>query len=337
MRHIQINNYRSDPAVRELLTLAADPIDEQALQALFDHCQNLLVLACFDKDDQIIALAAYRHSDAYALCVEYIAVLPGHRQQGLASRLIYELRTSYRKAVWATTDDDAIEFYRTIGCVISDSAADPRWPDTQRYLCTLPHLALLREQPTEDPGYEAVDGELSRGLVKIVEPQARWSQDFADIRQAIAAALGPLALGIEHTGSTSVFGLPAKPIIDVTLIVPDADDEQLYVPQLRAAGLAFWHREPGWYAHRMFKPGAESQLAEANIHIFSPGSPEYLRMMLFRDHLRTDAADCAAYAAVKREAAAALAASDGANGLVMDYNRTKEPFILSLHKELFGS
>lgn len=337
MRHIQINDYREDPAVRELLALAADPVDEPALQGLFDHCAGLLVLVCFDEEEQVIALAAYRHSDAYALCVEYLAVLPGHRQQGLASRLMNELRASYRKAVWATTDDDAIEFYRAIGCVISDSAADPRWPGTQRYLCTLPHSQLLLEQPTEDPRYEEVDGALSRGLVTIVEPQARWGQDFADIRQVIAAALGASALAIEHTGSTSVPGLPAKPIIDVTLIVPDADDEDRYVPQLRAAGLVFWHREPGWYAHRMFKPGTESQLAEANIHIFNPGSPEYLRMLLFRDHLRTDAADRAAYAAVKREAAAALAASDGENGLVMDYNRTKEPFILALHKDLFGA
>lgn len=336
MRHIQINNYRKDPAVRELLTLAADPVDEQALQGLFDHCQQLRVLACFDEDEQIHALAAYRHSDAYALCVEYIAVLPGRRQQGLASRLMYELRTSYRKAVWATTDDDAVEFYRTIGCVISDSAPDPRWPDAQRYLCTLPHPALLREQPTEDPGYQEVDGALSRGIVTLENPREHWAQDFQELHRAIAEALGPTALAIEHTGSTSVPGLPAKPIIDIALIVPDADDEDSYVPQLRAAGLMFWHREPGWYAHRMFKPGEATNLAPANIHIFSAGSPEYLRMMLFRDHLRSHAEDREAYAEIKYAAASELAAKDGDQGLVMDYNRIKEPFILALHAKIFA-
>ena len=37
----------------------------------------------------------------------------------------------------------------------------------------------------------------------------------------VRAALGPVALRIEHVGSTSVPGLVAKPIIDV-LVVPDA-------------------------------------------------------------------------------------------------------------------
>ncbi|POH57700.1 hypothetical protein CVS28_14370 [Arthrobacter glacialis] len=38
-------------------------------------------------------------------------------------------------------------------------------------------------------------------------------------------ALGWRALVIEHLGSTSVPGLPAKPIIDIDLIVADPNDE----------------------------------------------------------------------------------------------------------------
>ncbi|WP_313814053.1 GNAT family N-acetyltransferase [Glutamicibacter sp.] len=336
MRHIQINDYRQNPAVRGLLTLAADPVDESALQALFDACEHLQVLARLDAAGQVCALAAYRHSDEYSLCVEYLAVLPAHQHRGLASSLMHELQRLHHKGIWATTDDDAVDFYRALGCVLSRSAPDPRWPGTQRYLGTLPHAPLLASQPTEDPGYQEVDGALSRGVVTLVEPQAHWPLDFQALRRVIADALGPAALAIEHTGSTSVPGLPAKPIIDIALIVPDADDEDSYVPQLRAAGLVFWHREPGWYAHRMFKPGGSTNLAPANIHIFSSGSPEYLRMMLFRDHLRTHAEDRSAYAAVKYAAASELLAKDGDQGLIMDYNRIKEPFILALHAKIFA-
>lgn len=336
MRHIQISEYRQHPAVRELLALAADPVDEAALQELLDDCERLQVLAAFGKDGTPAALAAYRLHDEYSLCVEYLAVLGTQQHRGLASALLRRLQELHGRCLWATTDDDAVDFYRALGCVISDSAADPRWPGARRYLCTLPHAPLLARQPDTDPAYEQVDGRPSRGIIDLAPADGRWPDDFEKIRAALAAALGARALAIEHTGSTSVPGLPAKPLIDIALLVPDADDEERYVPQLRAAGMVFWHREPGWYKHRMFKPGAGTGLANGNIHVFSAGSPEFLRMVLFRDHLRSHPADRDAYAEVKREAAQQLAALRGAQGLVMDYNRIKEPFILDLHRRIFS-
>ncbi|MFJ2621590.1 GNAT family N-acetyltransferase [Glutamicibacter sp. NPDC087344] len=336
MRHIHISDYRGHQAVRELLALAADPADEAALQALFDHCQQLQVLVEFSPGNEPIALAAYALHDEYSLRVEYLAVREKFQHQGLGSALMLRLQQEHQRSIWATTDADAVDFYRALGCVVTTSATDPRWPANPRFLCTLPFLPLLSGQPETDPAYEAVDGQLLRGLVKIVPPKPQWPADFTTIHAALSTALGSTALAIEHTGSTSVPGLPAKSLIDVALLVPDADDESSYVPQLRAAGLVFWHREPGWYKHRMFKPSPDAGLADANIHIFSAGSPEFLRMLLFRDHLRTHPADREAYAAIKYRAAAQLAASDADAGLMMDYNRIKEPFILELHQRIFG-
>ncbi|KSU67314.1 GNAT family N-acetyltransferase [Arthrobacter sp. NIO-1057] len=336
MRHINIKDYRNDPSVRQLLVLAADPVGIQGLEDLLDECQNLQVLAHFTEDESITALAAFRPNDRYSLCLEYLAVLPEFQQRGLGRALVNELRTVHRKSVWATTDDDAIDFYRSLGCVISSGPEDPRWPGISRYLCTLPYLPLLTSQPDEDPEYEAVGGQLMRGKIILEDPSESWPQEFNLLAETIRAALGPAAMAIEHTGSTSVPGLAAKPIIDIALLVLDANDEASYVPALEKSGLVFWHREPGWYAHRMFKPRAEHDRMDANIHVFSVGSPEYLRMMLFREHLRTDAADRMAYARIKRHAAAQLLREQGEDGLVMDYNRVKEPFILQLHRKLFG-
>ncbi|WP_417364910.1 GNAT family N-acetyltransferase [Glutamicibacter arilaitensis] len=336
MHHINISDYRNDPAVRQLLVLAAEPANEQELEALLDECENLQVLVHAAATGQIVALAAYRHSDKYALCIEYLAVDGSHEHQGLGRALLVELRERQKKILWATTAADAVGFYRAIGCVVSASSTDPRWPDAARFLCTLPYFPLLNSQPEEDPEYEAVGGELMRGLIEIAEPSPHWVQDFQALHACISQALGSTALAIEHTGSTSVPGLPAKPIIDVILLVPDASQENAYVPALESAGLILWHRETGWYGHRMFKTAANSGLADANIHVFSAGSPEYLRHLIFREHLKQNDADRTAYAAIKREAARALAAAEGANGLVMDYNRIKEPFIRSVHDRIFA-
>jgi GrpB-like predicted nucleotidyltransferase (UPF0157 family) len=105
---------------------------------------------------------------------------------------------------------------------------------------------------------------------------------------------------LEHVGSTSVPGLPAKPIIDIVLEVPDSGDEPAYVPDLEAAGYVLMIREPQWSQHRVFK-GPDTNI---NLHVFAAGCAEADRMVQFRDWLRTNAADRELYAGVKRDLAA---------------------------------
>jgi GrpB-like predicted nucleotidyltransferase (UPF0157 family) len=95
-------------------------------------------------------------------------------------------------------------------------------------------------------------------------------------------------------------GLPAKPIIDVALEVPDSADEPAYVPEMEAAGYVLRIREPDWFEHRVFK-GPDTNV---NLHVFSAGCEEVDRMVLFRDRLRGNAAERELYASAKRELAA---------------------------------
>src|SRR5262249_27232018 len=103
----------------------------------------------------------------------------------------------------------------------------------------------------------------------------------------------------EHTGSTSVPGLAAKPIIDITLVVADSADEPAYVPALEAAGYVLRIREPDWHEHR----GLKGPDTIVNLHVFSRGCAEIERMLIFRDRLRSDDAERELYEAVKRELA----------------------------------
>jgi GrpB-like predicted nucleotidyltransferase (UPF0157 family) len=112
--------------------------------------------------------------------------------------------------------------------------------------------------------------------------------------------LGDRVVRLEHAGSTSVPGLPAKPIIDMVLEVPDSADEPAYVPDMEAAGFVLRIREPEWFEHRVFK-GPETNI---NLHVFSAECAEVDRMLLFRDWLRTNAADRELYTSAKRELAA---------------------------------
>jgi GrpB-like predicted nucleotidyltransferase (UPF0157 family) len=131
--------------------------------------------------------------------------------------------------------------------------------------------------------------------ILLVEYDPRWPEHFEREADRIREVLGSRALAIEHTGSTSVPGLIAKPIIDVTLAVANSADENAYLPAMEAVGYVLRIREPNWHQHRMFK----RLHIPLNLHVFSSGCPEIDRMMRFRDWLRSNAADRELYARTK--------------------------------------
>jgi GrpB-like predicted nucleotidyltransferase (UPF0157 family) len=138
------------------------------------------------------------------------------------------------------------------------------------------------------------------GVVEVVEYDPAWPALYETHEKRIRAALGSAVLAIEHIGSTSVPGLPAKPRIDVDVIVADSAAEEAYLPLLEAAGYVLRVREPDWYEHRClhgFEPFA-------NVHVFGPDCDEHLRHVIFRDWLREHPEDRVRYAAEKRRIAA---------------------------------
>jgi GrpB-like predicted nucleotidyltransferase (UPF0157 family) len=133
--------------------------------------------------------------------------------------------------------------------------------------------------------------------IVVVDYDPKWLQWFEEAAERISNALGDKILGLHHVGSTSVFGLAAKPLIDIDLVVADTTDEEAYVPQLEAAGYVLRVREPDWFEHRMLR-GFEPPV---NLHVFPAGCSEVERMLLFRDWLRANDEDRELYARTKRE------------------------------------
>jgi GrpB-like predicted nucleotidyltransferase (UPF0157 family) len=132
-----------------------------------------------------------------------------------------------------------------------------------------------------------------------VDYDPRWPRLFEREAERIRSILADRALSIEHIGSTSVPTLPAKPTIDILLVVADSAEESEYVPRLEHAGFQLHIREPAWHEHRMFK----ELDSDINLHVFSDGCPEIDRILAFRDWLRTHKTDRELYARTKRELA----------------------------------
>lgn len=145
-----------------------------------------------------------------------------------------------------------------------------------------------------------IDGDHEHNATIYLEAYNKeWQQWFNLEKARIISILKDKALMVEHIGSTSVPGLCAKPIIDILLVVKDSADESGYVPDLQKAGYTLRIYEPEFEHHHMFK-GIDRDI---NLHVFSKGSKEIDKYLLFRNYLRNNQDALAMYAAEKRKLA----------------------------------
>jgi GrpB-like predicted nucleotidyltransferase (UPF0157 family) len=162
--------------------------------------------------------------------------------------------------------------------------------------------APVRQLATDEQLAAVTVGERAphNGPIVLAEYDPAWPARFEREARRIRDALGDRVVELEHVGSTSVPGLAAKPIVDIVLLVPSSADEAAYVPQLEAAGYQLRIREPGWHEHRVLITPDKG----VNLHVFSPGSPEFDRLVGFRDWLVRHDDDRALYERTKRALAA---------------------------------
>jgi GrpB-like predicted nucleotidyltransferase (UPF0157 family) len=150
----------------------------------------------------------------------------------------------------------------------------------------------------------------------IVEYQPRWPDEFAEIRDRLAASFGDRALYVEHIGSTSVPGLAAKDVIDVQVSVASLEPQEPIAAALAAAGftetpfglLADDHVPPRygdasdevWI--KLFA-SAPPSARRVHVHVRVDGRPNERYALLFRDFMRASPAARDAWAMFKRELA----------------------------------
>ncbi|HEV2479633.1 MAG TPA: GrpB family protein, partial [Puia sp.] len=143
--------------------------------------------------------------------------------------------------------------------------------------------------------------------VLIAAPDPAWpgkaAREIGDLSRLLA---GIPVQAFEHIGSTSVPGVPAKPIIDIVAEVPDFDNPTMetIAQRLRPAG---WHfTPPGLDArpYRRFFIKVVDDARAVHLQLLLPGSPQRTDQVRFRNLLRTSAQLRADYAALKRQLAA---------------------------------
>ena len=136
--------------------------------------------------------------------------------------------------------------------------------------------------------------------VIIEDYDAHWPELFESFRARMAVALGAIAAAIEHVGSTAVPGLPAKPIIDIDVLLRSPADLPQAITRLVCIG--YEHRgDLGIIGREAFR--CQQNNFPHHLYVCPPNSREFRRHIAFRDYLRSHPADARVYARLKRELA----------------------------------
>jgi GrpB-like predicted nucleotidyltransferase (UPF0157 family) len=148
-----------------------------------------------------------------------------------------------------------------------------------------------RAMPLILPGFEIADDTGHSEPIELVPPDPAWPASFTAWAAPLHAALGTVAVRVDHVGSTSVPGLAAKPTIDIQVSVRALDDEQAYAVPIEQLGLQLRSRDAQRLLFRRPR--------DVHVHVCETGSRWEREHLLFRDYLRAHPAAAARYAAVK--------------------------------------
>ncbi len=138
---------------------------------------------------------------------------------------------------------------------------------------------------------------VAEDTIEMVDPDSSWPDQFVAEARAIGEALRPLEPRIEHFGSTAIPNLPAKPIIDIFIILDDVSVWPRLLAPLSSLGYILWAENPR--TDRMFLVKGMPPFGRRRSHHVHIRIPADTTEWAFRDWLRGHPADAARYAKVK--------------------------------------
>lgn len=140
---------------------------------------------------------------------------------------------------------------------------------------------------------------VKRGTVVLKPYNKSWANIFEQEKQLLNNLLGDIILDIQHTGSTAVPGLLAKPLIDMDLAVHSLEIDVAKIrPVLEEVGYHYRENGPNDHVKRLFVKGPEEKRTH-HLHVTELGSSVWNNDVAFRDWLLSHPEDIQRYEQLK--------------------------------------
>jgi len=139
---------------------------------------------------------------------------------------------------------------------------------------------------------------LKRGTVKLVPHDLEWDKLFLVEKAKLFEVLGAMAVDIQHVGSTAISTIPAKPIIDIAVLVKSLDEINACIEKIEAIG---YQKKQEHRTERLFFTKGPEGNRIVYLHIGDESTDYIMDMILFRDCLIQNPADAQRYVELKQE------------------------------------
>lgn len=161
--------------------------------------------------------------------------------------------------------------------------------------------------------------------IEVVDYRPEWADMYKREAKKIRSILGKNCKAVCHIGSTSVKGMPAKPIIDIMPVVRDISLVDAHNKEFEALGYDC-RGEFGIPGRRFFAKGGDDRTH--HIHIFElSNQTDIQRHLAVRDYLAAHPAKAEEYGFLKKKLAAEFSCdNDG-------YCDGKEEYMKELEQE----
>ena len=137
--------------------------------------------------------------------------------------------------------------------------------------------------------------------VTVVNYDPEWPSNYAREQGCIAEILKDNCISIYHIGSTSVPGLPAKPVIDIMAVVRSLEEVDRAAEKFSAIGYESLG-EFGIAGRRYLRKGGDERTHQ--IHVFQADDWNNIgRHLAFRDYMRAHEKERDEYAKIKKDLA----------------------------------
>ncbi|MEO3944931.1 GrpB family protein [Gorillibacterium sp. CAU 1737] len=123
---------------------------------------------------------------------------------------------------------------------------------------------------------------IPKGTVNLVPYSAEWSSLFQLEKERIIANTSVPFVDIQHVGSTSIIGIPTKPVIDLVAAVGDFVEGYDFIRDAEAIG--YYFKGSLGKSNRFFFWREIDNKNTHNLHIVKYGDENWLNLTLFRDY-----------------------------------------------------
>jgi GrpB-like predicted nucleotidyltransferase (UPF0157 family) len=175
---------------------------------------------------------------------------------------------------------------------------------------------------------------MSRIIEVVAHDEAAWCNAYGREARALGPVFGDALVAIHHVGSTSIPGLPAKPVIDVLVVLRETATVGRFSVAMeglgyRVRGECLDAEIPGTPGRFYFSKDVDGTHTH-HVHACAAGHAEIEDKLAFRDYLRAHPSRAAEYGELKQNLARRYRHDN------IGYMRGKDGFICGVLEDARG-